>query len=100
MALVEQLGNDGWQVVCAGCCRMTLVLCIMQLYKDFILFFIPVLSLTFLKKKKKSKRNLVLINLTEYSTIPVCPRLRCFYFPFVTRGLLKGLTVQKYVFNV
>ena len=39
VALVEQLGNDGWQVVCAGCCHMTLVLCIMQLYKDFFIIF-------------------------------------------------------------
>ena len=32
MALVEQLGDDGWQVVCAACCRMALVFAIMHLY--------------------------------------------------------------------
>ena len=49
MALVEQLGDDSWSVVCAACCHMALVFAIMHLYKKifyiasghsfFILFF-------------------------------------------------------------
>ena len=31
MALVEQLGDDSWQMVCAACCHMALVFAIMQL---------------------------------------------------------------------
>ena len=30
MALVEQLGDDSWQVVCAACCRMALIFAIMH----------------------------------------------------------------------
>ena len=32
MALVEHLGDDSWQVVCAACCHMALVFGIMHLY--------------------------------------------------------------------
>ena len=35
MALVEQLGNDSWSVVCAACCHMALVFAIMHLYNIF-----------------------------------------------------------------
>ena len=35
MALVEQLGDDSWSVVCAACCRMALVFAIMHLYNLF-----------------------------------------------------------------
>ena len=31
MALVEQLGDDSWSVVCAACCHMALVFAIMYL---------------------------------------------------------------------
>ena len=37
MALVEQLGDDSWSVVCAACCHMTLVFAIMHLFKIYIL---------------------------------------------------------------
>ena len=30
MAVVEQLGDDSWQVVCAACCRMALIFAIMH----------------------------------------------------------------------
>ena len=30
MALVEQLGDDSWSVVCAACCHMALVFAIMH----------------------------------------------------------------------
>ena len=32
MAVVEQLGDDSWSVVCAACCHMALVFAIMHLY--------------------------------------------------------------------
>ena len=35
MALVEQLGDDSWSVVCAACCHMALVFAIMHLYNSF-----------------------------------------------------------------
>ena len=35
MALVEQLGDDSWSVVCAACCHMALVFAIMHLYNIF-----------------------------------------------------------------
>ena len=41
---VEQLGDDSWYMVCAACCRMTLVFAIMHLcnvkikIKEFLLF--------------------------------------------------------------
>ena len=40
MALVEQLGDDSWWVVCADCCHMALVFAIMHLYNIFIYFYI------------------------------------------------------------
>ena len=39
MALVEQLGDDSWSVVCAACYRMALVFAIMYLY-NFFKFYI------------------------------------------------------------
>ena len=35
MALVEQLGDDSWYVVCAACCHMALVFAVMHLYNIF-----------------------------------------------------------------
>ena len=35
MALVEQLGDDSWSVVCAACCHMALVFAIMYLCNIF-----------------------------------------------------------------
>ena len=45
MALVEQLGDDSWQVVCAACCHMALVFAIMHLCN---IYFILRLSIPFL----------------------------------------------------
>ena len=39
MALVEQLGDDSWTVVCAVCCHMALVFAILHLYNIFYCFF-------------------------------------------------------------
>ena len=35
VALVERLGDDSWQVVCAVCCHMALVFAMMDLYNIF-----------------------------------------------------------------
>ena len=45
MALVEQLGDDSWSVVCAACCRVALVFAIMHLYVVVFLniYFCPFL---------------------------------------------------------
>ena len=39
MALVGQLGEDSWSVVCAAGCRTALVFAIMHLCSGFFLFF-------------------------------------------------------------
>ena len=44
MALVEQLGDDSWQGVCAACCRMALVFAIMHLYSIFKFYIVSVHS--------------------------------------------------------
>ena len=46
MALVEQLGDDSWLVVCAACCHMARVFTITHIYicKNF---FILCLSIPF-----------------------------------------------------
>ena len=41
MALVEQLGDDSWQVVCAACCLMALAFAIMCLYNVLLVPSIP-----------------------------------------------------------
>ena len=38
MAIVEQLGDDSWYVVCEACCRMALVFAIVHLYNFFIFY--------------------------------------------------------------
>ena len=40
MALVEQLGDDSWQVVCAACCHLALVFSIMHFSSFFLQFCI------------------------------------------------------------
>ena len=44
VALVEQLGDDSWYVVCANCCHMALVFAIMQLCNCFIFVVVSVHS--------------------------------------------------------
>ena len=39
MAIVEQLGDDSWWVVCAACCHMVLVFAIMHLYNIFLILY-------------------------------------------------------------
>ena len=38
MALVEQLGDDSWQMVCVTCCLMALVFAVERLYNIFSFF--------------------------------------------------------------
>ena len=38
MALVEQLGDDSWYVVCAACCLMALAFVIKHLHNVFLNF--------------------------------------------------------------
>ena len=38
MALVEQLGDNSWQVVCAAYCHMSLVFAIIHLFNFFFFF--------------------------------------------------------------
>ena len=85
MALVEQLGDDSWQVVCAACCHMTLVFAIMHLYNILKFYMVSVHSsfIFFF--------NLILINLTEWSTIPACPSLMCSF----NRGNIEGTNSSK-----
>ena len=44
MALVEQLGDDSWSVVCAACCHMALVFAIMHLCNIFLFYIASVNS--------------------------------------------------------
>ena len=44
MALVEQLGDDSWSVVCAACCHMELVFAIMHLYNILKFYIVSVNS--------------------------------------------------------
>ena len=39
MALVEQLGDDSWSVVCAACCHMALVFAIMHLCNIYFILY-------------------------------------------------------------
>ena len=62
-------------MVCAACCHMTLVFAVMHLYNILELFIAAVHSFflyTFLKSGIDKS--------TEWSTIPACPSLMCFFF--------------------
>ena len=72
MAPVQQLGEVSWSVVCAACCHMTLVFAVMHLY-NILEFFIAS------------------VHWTEWSTIPACPSLMCFF----NRGDTEGTNSSK-----
>ena len=88
MAPVSQLGEVSWSVVCAACCHMTLVFAVMHLYNS-LEFFLLLLSIpffffyTFLKSGIDKS--------TEWSTIPACPSLMCFF----NRGDAEGTNSSK-----
>ena len=85
MAPVLRLGEDSWSVVCAACCHMTLVFAVMHLYNiSFFNCFCPFPFLYFKKKSSIDKS-------TEWSTIPACPSLMCFF----NRGYTEGTNSSK-----
>ena len=47
MALLEQLGDDSWQMVCVACCLMALVFAIVHLYNFLKFIFYCFCSLLF-----------------------------------------------------
>ena len=74
MAPVKQLGEVSWSVVCAACCQMALVFAIMHLYNilDFFIASVHSFFQFFFLKSGIDKS-------TEWSTIPACPSLMCFF---------------------
>ena len=72
-------------MVCAACCHVTLVLAIMHLYNIFKFFiaFVHSYFYTFLKSG--------IDKLTEWSTIPACPSVMCFF----NRGDTEGTNSSK-----
>ena len=83
MALVEQLGDDGWWYVqLAAIWHWYLPLCIYITFFNFILC----LSIPFLY----FSLTLVTINYTELSAIPACPSLMCSF----NRGNIEGTNFE------
>ena len=74
MAVVEQLGDDSWSVICAAWCHMTLVFAIIRSYDIFDFLF---LSIPFYQGFLNFY--LVSINQMERATVPACPSLTCFF---------------------
>ena len=85
MAPVQRLGEDSWSVVCAACCHMTLVFAAMHLYNIFEFFIASVHSFLILFLKSGIDKS------TEWSTIPACPSLMCFF----NRGDAEGTNSSK-----
>ena len=83
MAPVQQLGDVSWSVGCAACFHMALVFAVMHLY-IFLFLLLSIRFLYFLKKSGIDKS-------TEWSTIPACPSLMCFF----NRGDTEGTNSSK-----
>ena len=77
MAPVWHLASEvSWSVVCAACCRMALVFAVMHLYNIYLyIFFIASVHSFFYTLKKSG-----IDKSTEWSTIPACTSLMCFFF--------------------
>ena len=86
MAPVQQLGEVSWSVVCAACCHMALVFAVMHLYNVFFIFFYCFCSFLFYTFLKSG-----IDKSTEWSTIPACPSLMCFF----NRGNTEGTNSSK-----
>ena len=74
MAPLQQLGEVNWSVVCAACCRKALVFAVMHSCNIFLIASVH----CFLYNSVKS--DIDIDKSTEWSTIPVCPSLACFFF--------------------
>ena len=86
MAPVQQLGEVSWSVVCAACCHTTLVFAVMHLYNISMFYcFCPFLFLYFFFSESGIDKS------TEWSTIPACPSLMCFF----NRGDTEGTNSSK-----
>ena len=79
MASVQQLGEVSWSVVCAACCHMALVFAVKH-FHNIIICTASVHLKNKLKKKSGINKS------TEWSTIPVCPSLMCFFNMGNTKG--------------
>ena len=80
VAPVWRLGEDSWSVVCAACCLVTLVFAVMHLYSvlEFFCCFCLFLFYTFLESGIGGS--------TEWSAMPACPGLVCFFNRGGTEG--------------
>ena len=77
MVPVKQLGEVSWSAVCAVCCHMALVFAVVHLATYYFNFFLLLLVISFFYTFKK---NSGIDKSTEWSTIPACPSLMCFFF--------------------
>ena len=72
-------------MVSAACCHMALVFAVMHLYNLFLIFIASVHSFFILFLKSGIDKS------TEWSTIPACPSLLCFF----NRGDTEGTNSSK-----
>ena len=86
MAPVWRLGEDDWSVVCAACCRVTLVFAVVHLCNVLEFFIASVHSFFILFK------NLLLLNQRNG---PRCQRVLALC-AFSTRVIPKGLILRKF----
>ena len=76
-------------MVCAACCHIALLFAVKHLYNFFIASVHSFFSI--LKKKKGIDKS------TEWSTIPACPSLSCFFF---NRGDTEGTNSSKILCSI
>ena len=72
-------------MVCAACCHLTLVFAVMHLYNILEFFIASVHSFFYIFLKSGIDKS------TEWSTIPACPSLMCFF----NRGDTEGTNSSK-----
>ena len=83
MTPVLQLGEVGWSMVRAAWCRVALVFAVMHLYNTLFVCIASVYFFFILFFKKSG--------IDEWSTIPACPSLMCFF----NRGYTEGTNSSK-----
>ena len=74
MAPLQQLGEVNWLVVCAARCHKALVFAVMHSYNIFLIASVHCFFYNSFKSDIDIDKS------TEWSTIPVCPSLACFFF--------------------